>query len=149
MKGRKQAQVQNELQTHLELQWKIVAGKAIWKNSSKRRALGQPAWALHPVWIQRFLTDTKGSAVPHISRVLMVSAAMDETCIKKCSPGDFFNDFLVKLLKTGVRVKFYILTLTSRAGCTSEKPLFLSFSGNLCVIQHSHLTFAGNRWGPC
>lgn len=130
--------------THLELPWETFAAKAIWKNSSKRRVLGQAAWALHPVlhhlWMQSLLTDTKCS---QISRILMASAVMDE----KCSPGDLNNYFLIKLLKIRYRVKPCTLTLTSRAICTPENPLFFSFSGILCIIYPCYLTFEANRWG--
>lgn len=139
VKCRRQTQVQNSPGIAMG-----IAGKAIWKNSSKRRVLGQPAWAFHPVWIQSFLTDTKCPAVPQIFRILMVSAAMDKTCIKKCSPRELYNYFLKKLLKTRSRDKFCILTLTSRAICSPENLPF--FFWNSVHHSHCHLTFEANRW---
>lgn len=120
--------------THLEFPWEIVAGKAIWKNSSMRRVLGQPAEPCIQS-AHSFLTGTKSSALPQIFRILMISAGMDKTCIKKCSPGDLYNYFLMKLLKIRTRVKFCIPTLTSRALWTPENPLFFFWNS----VHHSPL----------
>lgn len=120
--------------THLELPWETVAGKAIWKNSSMRRVLGQPAWTLHPVCTQFSYRHKKFSCATDFQD-LMISAGMDKTCIKKCSPGDLYNYFQIKLLKTRTRVKFCIPTLTSRALWTPESPLFFFWNS----VHHSPL----------